>query len=78
MVVQIRNDGTEEVGGDVFDETLKNYIVQKVSEARGLEAPEVTVGCAGAIDRQLRARQDRPVITTWRPTLREQFLPRTR
>ena len=37
MVVQIRNDGTEEVGGDVFDETLKNYIVQKVSEARGLE-----------------------------------------
>ena len=44
MVVQIRNDGTEEVGGDVFDETLKNYIVQKVSEARGLEAPEVQSG----------------------------------
>ena len=41
MVVQIRNDGTEEVGGDVFDETLKNYIVQKVSDARGLEAVEM-------------------------------------
>ena len=44
MVVQIRNDGTEEVGGDVFDETLKNYIVQKVSEARGLEALEAQSG----------------------------------
>ena len=44
MVVQLRNDGTEEVGGDVFDETLKNYVVQKISAARGLEAAEAQSG----------------------------------
>ena len=44
MIVQVRNDGTEEVGGDVFDETLKNYIVQNVCEARGLGAFEAQSG----------------------------------
>ena len=59
MVVQLRNDGTEEVGGDVFDETLKNYIIQKVSAARGLAAPEVQSGAPERlIDRCERAKID--------------------
>jgi molecular chaperone DnaK len=36
-VVQVKNDGTDEVGGDVFDETLMNSLVQKVSKIRGLD-----------------------------------------
>ena len=35
MLVQIRNDGTDEVGGDAFDETLRNEIVKRVADARG-------------------------------------------
>jgi len=33
---QITNDGTDEVGGDVFDEQLRNAIVKRVMAARGL------------------------------------------
>ena len=37
MVVQIMNDGTDEVGGDVFDETLKERLLQKVAIEKGLQ-----------------------------------------
>jgi len=37
MVVQVKNDGTDEVGGDVFDEALMNSLVQKVSSQRDLD-----------------------------------------
>lgn len=33
---QIANDGTDEVGGDVFDEQLRNEIVKRVMTMRGL------------------------------------------
>lgn len=36
MVVQVLNDGTDEVGGDVFDEALMAHLVQKVYQERGL------------------------------------------
>lgn len=35
MIIQIMNDGTEEVGGDVFDESIMNYLIHKTSKARG-------------------------------------------
>ena len=35
MVVQLTNDGTDEVGGDVFDETVLNHVVRRVSGSRG-------------------------------------------
>lgn len=38
MVVQIMNDGTDEVGGDVFDENIMNRLVQKVCAVRGIQA----------------------------------------
>ena len=37
MVVQIINDGTDEVGGDVFDETVMERVLKKVAGERGLE-----------------------------------------
>ena len=35
MVVQLTNDGTDEVGGDVFDETVLNHVIRSVSSSRG-------------------------------------------
>jgi actin-like ATPase involved in cell morphogenesis len=37
MLMQIRNDGTDEVGGDVFDEEIKNEVVRRVLTARGMD-----------------------------------------
>lgn len=47
MVVQLMNDGTDEVGGDVFDENLMNCLVQKVCTGRGI---------AGSVEAQPGAR----------------------
>jgi molecular chaperone DnaK len=35
VLTQIANDGTDEIGGDVFDETVKNEIVKRVVRSRG-------------------------------------------
>jgi hypothetical protein len=35
VLTQIANDGTDEVGGDVFDEAIKNEIVKRVLQQRG-------------------------------------------
>ncbi len=37
MLVQVRNDGTDEVGGDAFDELLRNEMVKRVMKARGYD-----------------------------------------
>ncbi|NEX19866.1 Hsp70 family protein [Thiorhodococcus mannitoliphagus] len=37
MLVQNRNDGTDEVGGDTFDEAIRNEVVKRVLEQRGLD-----------------------------------------
>jgi actin-like ATPase involved in cell morphogenesis len=34
MVVQLKNDGTDEVGGDVFDESIMNHVLKEVWAAR--------------------------------------------
>ena len=45
MVVQLTNYGTDEVGGDVFDETVLNHVVRKVSVSRGLDShPDIQPG----------------------------------
>ena len=31
------NDGTEEVGGDIFDETIQRALIQRVMEERGID-----------------------------------------
>ena len=36
MIVQLRNDGTDEVGGDVFDETIMNRLIQNTRQSRSL------------------------------------------
>lgn len=37
MLVQVRNDGTDEVGGDSFDELLRNEMLKRVMEANGFD-----------------------------------------
>ena len=37
MVVQVMNDGTDEVGGDVFDESVMERILTKVTQEKGLK-----------------------------------------
>ena len=51
VAVQLMNDGTEEVGGDVFDQALRNHLVQKVFKERGLA--ETTAIQLGAQERLL-------------------------
>lgn len=36
MLVQVANDGTDEVGGDLFDDALKHEVEKRVREARAL------------------------------------------
>lgn len=36
MVVQIMNDGTDEVGGDVFDESIMNRLIHRVCAEHGI------------------------------------------
>lgn len=36
-LLQVANDGTDEVGGDRFDEALKNEVIRSVRKARGLD-----------------------------------------
>ena len=60
MVVQLLNDGTNEVGGDVFDETIKNSLVKRICVARGFDEAMETQAGAGArlLDRCERAKID--------------------
>ena len=60
MLVQIMNDGTEEVGGDVFDETLMEGLVQKVVAEKGLNEDVDTYPGAKArlLERCERAKID--------------------
>ena len=60
MVVQIMNDGTDEVGGDVFDEAIMNRLVQNVTQTRGLDEAvgEQPGARARLLDRCERAKID--------------------
>ena len=59
-ILQLMNDGTEEVGGDVFDETIMNRLIQDTRELRDLDATVKTHQGAEArlIDRCERAKID--------------------
>ena len=60
MVVQLLNDGTEEVGGDVFDEAIMNSLAQKLALSRRLDETVDTQPGAKArlMDRCERAKID--------------------
>jgi molecular chaperone DnaK len=60
MVVQLMNDGTDEVGGDVFDESIMNRLAQQVCASRGIDrAVETRPGAkARLLDRCERAKID--------------------
>lgn len=60
MVFQIMNDGTDEVGGDVFDETVMNHLAQRLRAERGMaEGVQVHPGAKSRLlDRCERAKID--------------------
>ena len=56
MVVQVMNDGTDEVGGDVFDESVMERILTNVAQEKGLgEDIEIQPGYSMAKARLLEA-----------------------
>jgi molecular chaperone DnaK len=59
-VVQIMNDGTDEVGGDVFDESIMNRLIQNICIARGItkDADVLPGARARLLDRCERAKID--------------------
>ena len=59
-MVQLRNDGTDEVGGDFFDESIKNHIVRNIRNSRKYDESVGTQQGAEArlIDRCERAKRD--------------------
>ena len=60
MVVQVMNDGTDEVGGDTFDEAIMNHLLQTVAKSRGYDETVDTHQGAKArlMDRCERAKID--------------------
>lgn len=70
MVIQIMNDGTDEVGGDVFDETIMNHLVRSVRKTRVLdESVDTHPGAKSRLmDKCERAKIDlssRPNVTIY-------------
>lgn len=70
MAIQLMNDGTDEVGGDVFDETIMNHLVGKVSKTRNLdEGVDTHLGAKSRLmDKCERAKIDlssRPNVTIY-------------
>ena len=73
VAVQLMNDGTKDVGGDVFDEAIMNHLVREVFEVRGLdEATESQPGAqARLLDHCERAKIDlssRPKVPIYVPS----------
>ena len=56
MIVQVLNDGTDEVGGDMFDETIMNRLIRKVTS--GMPFRSYAGARARLMDRCERAKID--------------------
>lgn len=67
MLVQIANDGTSEVGGDVFDETIKNEVVRRVYESRGFD--ETVQTHPDAVTRLLHRCEEAKIDLSSRPSV---------
>ena len=63
-VVQVMNDGTDEVGGDVFDETVMRRIVTKVVQEKGVR-DEIEIQ-PGARERLLEACESAKIALSGR------------
>ena len=63
-VVQVMNDGTDEVGGDVFDENVMRHIVTKVAQEKGLS--DETEIQPGAKERLLEACESAKIALSGR------------
>ena len=65
MMVEISNDGTDEVGGDQFDDTILNYVDQESlgnAPSRQRRPRRHSAGAKARLLEQVRAREDRSIL----------------
>jgi molecular chaperone DnaK len=57
MLVQVRNDGTNELGGDVMDEAIRREVEKRAVEASGLDPDDVDVDPGASLRLLTRAEE---------------------
>ncbi|GAA3893104.1 hypothetical protein GCM10022228_00230 [Halomonas cibimaris] len=57
MLVQIRNDGTDELGGDVMDEAIRREVEKRAVEAAGLGSEEADINPDASLRLLTRAEE---------------------
>lgn len=57
MLVQVRNDGTHELGGDVMDEAIRREVEKRAVEAAGLGSEEADVNPDASLRLLIRAEE---------------------
>lgn len=64
MLIQIRNDGTHELGGDVMDEAIRREIEKRAAEAVGIEAGEADIDPGASLRLLTRAEEAKIKLST--------------
>lgn len=57
MLVQVRNDGTNELGGDVMDEAIRREVEKRAVEASGLDPDDVDIDPGASLRLLTRAEE---------------------
>nr|WP_298967244.1 Hsp70 family protein [uncultured Halomonas sp.] len=64
MLVQVRNDGTDELGGDVMDEAIRREVEKRAVEASGLDPNDVDIDPGARLRLLTRAEEAKIKLST--------------
>lgn len=64
MLVQVRNDGTDELGGDVMDEAIRREVEKRAVEASGLDPDDVDIDPGAHLRLLTRAEEAKIKLST--------------
>jgi actin-like ATPase involved in cell morphogenesis len=64
MLVQVRNDGTDELGGDVMDEAIRREVEKRAVEASGLDPDDVDIDPGARLRLLTRAEEAKIKLST--------------
>ena len=64
MLVQVRNDGTNELGGDVMDEAIRREVEKRAVEASGLDPDDVDIDPGASLRLLTRAEEAKIKLST--------------
>ena len=64
MLIQVRNDGTDELGGDVMDEAIRREVEKRAVEASGLEPDDVDIDPGAHLRLLTRAEEAKIKLST--------------